>query len=167
MSGSGEVAMPFDPGCPCNMGSSSSDRSSSEIGWARAKPYLLISRFENKVLCFAFRNFQYGLQYFLSSCMKNTISANVKGYISASQGVVLLYKYFGKAQSLDKGPESCLGLIQDPFKPMRFFCTGLDGLWIWSSATATTNHLMNESWMKNFLLPHFVEAAKEERQHCF
>lgn len=46
---------------------------------------------------------------------------NVKGYISASQGVVLLYKYFGKVQSLDKGPESCLGLIQDPLKPTRLF----------------------------------------------
>lgn len=46
---------------------------------------------------------------------------NVKGYVSASQGVVLLYKYFGKVQSLDKGPESCLGLIQDSLKPMVFF----------------------------------------------
>lgn len=76
---------------------------------------------------------------------------NVKGYISASQGVVLLYKYFGKAQNLDKGPESYLGLIQDPFKPMGFFCIAFNGLWIWSSATATTNQLVNESWMKNFL----------------
>jgi len=75
----------------------------------------------------------------------------VKGYISGSQGGVLLYKYFGKAQNLDKGPESYLGLIQDPFKPMRFFCITFNGLRIWSSARATTNQLVNASCMKNFL----------------
>lgn len=89
----------------------------------------------------------------------------MKGYISASQGVVLLYKYFGKPQSLDKGPESYLGWIQDLFKPMGFFVLVSMGFGSGLVQAATTKQLVNESWMKNFL-PCFGEAEKEEGECC-
>lgn len=89
---------------------------------------------------------------------------NVKGYVSASQGVVLLYKYFGKAQSLDKGPESYLGLIQDPLKPMGLFLlVSMGSGWI----LLCCYYQPACEWKVDAEFPApFGEAAEEEGEHC-
>lgn len=141
---------------------SSTQWSSSQLG---AKPNPVTPSLEFEVFCSAFRNPKYLLGYFLSSYVNSTDCMNVKGYVSASQGVVLLYKYFGKAQSLDKGPESYLGLVQDPLKPMGLFLLvswALDG----SFSAATTNQLVNGRWMQNFLPPLVKQQRRRGNTAC-
>lgn len=75
-----------------------------------------------------------------------------------------------KPKNLDKGPESCLGLVQDSFKPMGFlFFFLLVSMGFGSGRLQQL--LQTSSWMevgwRISCLRRFGEAAKEEGERCY